>query len=189
MWLAGGPWSAHRGDAMLRHGAVGAGVRLAAKLGVAAILLLAKRPPALYAHPLHTTLTEVTVDVGGLRLTIRGFADDFAAATVARRGAMPRPAASDSAIGRYVASAVVVVDQAGRRIPLGTSEIRRTGGLVWITLRAPAVKTLRGVKLACALFVELFDDQVNIVQEAATDVRHSLLFTSGDARTLKALLS
>ena len=175
--------------------------RAGATLAVVCLMLLGKRAPALgYAprrtphaqrvfHPLHTTLTEVTVDAGGLRLTIRGFADDFAAATAARRRVTPRTAASDSAIGRYVASAVIVVDQAGRRVPLGASDVHRTGDLVWIRLDAPAVKTLRGVKLACALFVELFDDQVNIVQEAATGARHSLLFTRGDARMLKALLS
>ena len=137
------------------------------------------------AHPLHTTLTDVMVDATGLHLTIRGFAADFAAATTPHHDAIP----SDSAIGSYVASAVLVVDQTGRRVALGASEIRRTGDLVWITLRAPAVKTLRGVRLACALLVELFDDQVNIVQEAATGQRHSLLFTRGDARTLKPLLS
>jgi len=162
-----------------------------ATLAVAVMMLLGTQASALRdaRHPLHTTLTEVAVEATGLRVTIRGFAADFAAATAPRRDATPRGAASDSAIGGYVASAVIVVDQAGRRVALGGVEIRRTGDLVWITLRAPRVKTLRGVKLACALFVELFDDQVNIVQEAATGVRHSLLFTRGDARTLKALLS
>lgn len=158
-------------------------------VGVCAVIALEARTA--WSHPLHTTLTDVGFDPadGTMRLTIRAFADDFSA-VVAKQAGKPRPPdynvpAAD--IASYVASAVSVEDASGRRAPLVWGGLRRTGDLVWVTMRVPSVHALRGVKLASTLLFETFDDQVNIVQTTYDGHRHSMLFTAGDGRKLKPI--
>jgi len=75
----------------------------------------------------------------------------------------------------------------GRPAPLTWSGVRRTGDLVWVTVKVPSVRSLRGVKIATTLLFEIFDDQVNIVQATSGGRRQSMLFTAGDGRKFKAI--
>jgi len=111
-------------------------------------------------------------------------------AVVAKHAGRLRPAdynvpAAD--IAAYVASAVSVEDPNGKHAPLVWVGLRRTGDLMWITMRVPSVRALRGVKLASTLLFENFDDQVNIVQTTYDGHRHSMLFTAGDGHQLKPI--
>ena len=144
-----------------------------------------------WTHPLHTTLTEIALDStdGSMRLTIRAFADDFSA-VVAKHAGRLRPAdynVPSGDIASYVVSAVSVEDPNGKHAPLMWIGLRRTGDLMWITMRVPSVHALRGVRLASTLLFERFDDQVNIVQATYDGHRHSMLFTAGDGRQLKPI--
>ena len=143
-----------------------------------------------WPHPIHTTLTEITLDPadGTMHFTIRAFADDFSAA-VSRHAGKPRPAGyvvPDADIVSYVSTAVSV-ESAGRRAPFTWSGSRRAGDVVWVTFTVPSVRALRGVKIASTLLFELYDDQVNIVQASADGRHRSMLFTSGDGKRLKPL--
>lgn len=164
--------------------------RLAAMLGLTACALTMEARVA-WSHPLHTTLTDVVIDStdGTMRLTIRAFADDFSA-VVARHAGKPRPAdyhVPDADVASYVAAAVSVEDPSGHRAPMIWEGSRRTGVLIWVTVRIPSVRSLRGVKLASTLLFDAFSDQVNIVQTMHDGRRHSMLFTAGDGRALKAI--
>jgi hypothetical protein len=157
-------------------------------LGLIVVAILAGARTA-WSHPLHTTLTEIALDStdGTMRLTIRAFADDFSA-VVARHAGKPRPAdyrVSDADIASYIAATVSVEEPGGRKAPLAWGSLRRTGDLMWVTIRVPSVRSLRGVKIATILLFEIFDDQVNIVQATSGGRRHSVLFTAGDGRKLK----
>ena len=159
-------------------------------LGVVAMTALAGARVA-WSHPLHTTLTEIALDStdGAMRLTIRAFADDFSA-VVARHAGKLRPAdyrVSDIDVASYIAAAVSVEDAAGRPAPLTLSGVRRTGDLMWVTVKLPSVRSLRGVKIATTLLFEIFDDQVNIVQATSGGHRQSMLFTAGDGRRFKVI--
>ena len=159
-------------------------------LGLVSIAVLFAARTA-WSHPLHTTLTEIALDStdGAMRLTIRAFADDFSA-VVARHAGKPRPAdyrVSDADVASYVAAAVSIEDLSGHRAPLIWSGIRRTGDLMWVTVKVPSVRSLRGVKIATTLLFEIFDDQVNIVQATSGGNRQSMLFTAGDGRKFKTL--
>lgn len=141
------------------------------------------------AHPLHTTLTELTEDrtLGSVRAMIRVFADDFG--TAVARHASGRPlapgAAWDAAAFAYVASTFTVTDRAGRSVALRTCGIRRTGELVWLCVEATSAGGLAPLKVRNALLTDLFDDQVNVVQAVMAGSRRSVLFTRGDrAKTL-----
>ena len=144
-----------------------------------------------WSHPIHTTLTEVALDAtdGTMHFTIRAFADDFSAA-VAKHVRKQRPAddvVPDADIIAYVASAVSVVDASGKAAAVAWSGSRRAGDVVWVTFKAPSIRSLHGVKIASALLFELYDDQVNIVQATAEGKHHSMLFTAGDGKRMKAL--
>ena len=159
-------------------------------VGVLCVAVLAGARTA-WSHPLHTTLTEIALDSadGSMRLTIRAFADDFSA-VVARHAGKPRPSdyhVPDADIASYI-SATVSVEENGRKAPLTWGGVRRTGDLMWVTVRVPSVRSLRGVKIATTLLFEIFDDQVNIVQATSDGHRRSMLFTAGDGRKLKAIL-
>jgi hypothetical protein len=159
-------------------------------LGLVSVAVIAGVRTA-WSHPLHTTLTEIALDStdGAMRLTIRAFADDFSA-VVARHAGKPRPAdyrVADADIASYVAATVSVEESTGRKAPLAWGGLRRTGDLMWITMRVPSVRSLRGVKIATTLLFEIFDDQVNIVQATSDGHRRSMLFTAGDGRKLKAI--
>ena len=165
--------------------------RCAAAIIVCVCAAIAADTRTAWTHPLHTTLTEIALDSadGTMRLTIRAFADDFSA-VVAQHAGRPRPADDNvpaADVASYVAAAVSVEDPTGKHALLVWGGLRRTGDLMWITMRVPSVRALRGVKLASTLLFESFDDEVNIVQTTYDGRRHSMLFTAGDRRRLKPI--
>jgi hypothetical protein len=143
------------------------------------LLLLAAL--ALSAHPLHTTHTEV-VDIGGGRVTItvRSFTDDLHSAL----GKAARTS-EDSALARYLRETVRVCDRTGRAAPLVFDSARVEGDITLLTLHAVLPGGLRGASLRQTMQMELYDDQVNVVQSRYDGRAVSLLFLPGDgARTL-----
>jgi len=144
-----------------------AALRLAAALAAGAVRA---------AHPLHTSLTELSAVPGGkVRLSIRVFADDLRAA-LARRGAA---SLADSAAFAYARETVTLGDLSGRRLPLTWCGLKRTGDLVWLCLEA-AVATLPGLDVRVALFWDVFADQVNLVQAETNGHRQTLVLVNGD---------
>lgn len=142
----------------------------------AASMLLVFRGAA-EAHPLHTTLTEITTDAPRrvVHVVIRVFADDFARAAAAAR----RPAAGAPDAAAYLRGAFVLSD--GRRaLPLRACGTRRSADLLWLCLEADAPANLASLQLRDALLWELFDDQINIVRSLLGSAPKSILYTRGD---------
>lgn len=144
------------------------------------------------AHPLHTTLTEISMDAkaGGARIVIRAFIDDFgaAAARLTRSVQSADHSVSADVLQRYIVAKLVLADGHNQRVTLQWEGMRREGDVVWMTLRAPALTSLRGARLGSTLLFEKFDDQVNIVQVVDGTTHRSMLFTSGDGTKVKALM-
>ena len=161
-----------------------------AAVGAILVLAFGVRATVADAHPLHTTLTELTTLPDGTpQLVVRVFLDDFSAA-VTRRVPMPGasiPMPADTAVARYVGETVLVSDRAGRRAPLVLAGMRRTDDLVWVTLRAPSVRSMTGARLTMRVLFDRWDDQVNIVQSAVGGRRQTLLFTKRDASSPKPI--
>jgi hypothetical protein len=141
-----------------------------------------------YSHPRHTTLTEVSVNRGTLQIVLRAFVDDFSAVANGhgRATLASIPSLSDSTAARYAGSKLVLTDAVGHRIALTTTNVRRAGDLVWITLSAPVARGT-GFRLTNSVLFERYDDQVNIVQAAIDGRRQTLLFTKRDGGNAKAL--
>ena len=139
---------------------------------------------------LHTTLTELTIAPdGGIQIVSRAFIDDFSAA-VTRRAAPPAtkiPTPADSATARYLGETVVLTDAAGHRAALVVTNVRRTDDLLWITLRAPTMRSVAGARLTNRVLFDRWDDQVNIVQTTVGSRRQTLLFTKREGNAAKAI--
>ena len=152
-------------------------VALAIALGLTA-------PRLAYAHPLHSTITEVTEDRahGTVRATIRVFADDFSTAVTHSVRGRPLSAGPqwDAAALAYVASVFGFTDASGRPVAVHSCGTRRTADLLWICVEAPSTGGLAPLKVRNAILCDLFDDQVNVVQATSGGSRRSVLFTKGD---------
>ena len=154
-----------------------------AGLALAAVVLLGSR--RVEAHPLHSTITELTVDAarGTVRATVRVFADDLGTATLrttrGRRLATNGPA-WDAAILAYATSTFALRDVDGRSLPLRTCGVRRTADLVWLCLEAELGRHARAVLVRNVMLCDLYEDQVNVVQGTVEGARRSLLFVRGD---------
>ena len=164
--------------------------RIVRAVAVVAVVLaaLGTTVRAAYSHPLHTTLTEVSVKGGTLQIVLRAFVDDFSAVANGHGRATlgSIPSLSDSTAARYLSAKLLLTDASGRRIALTTTNVRRAGDLVWITLSAPVARGA-AVRLTNSVLFERYDDQVNIVQAAIDGRRQTLLFTKRDGGTAKPL--
>ncbi len=113
--------------------------------------------PQARIHPLHTTLTEVSVDPDGrtITLTIRGFADDLALGTSRNAGLAPGVIVGirgDSLTARYLAASLLVQDRKGQRLPLTWSATRRAADVLWFSFRFSVPGGLAGVMVAMLFF-------------------------------------
>ena len=148
-----------------------------------ACLVAAARPTL--AHPLHTTLAELSYDPGArvLSVSLRVFADDFTAA-VARRGGARTAGATppDSAMFRYVVERFGVATVPGTRpVAWRWCGVRQAGDVFLICLRAAGVPALAGARVRSALLNEVYADQVNLVKASYGGRRQMLLFTPRDS--------
>jgi hypothetical protein len=127
-------------------------------------------------HPLHTTHTDLAEGPGGrVTLTIRSFSDDLHAAVLKREAAV-----ADSAVARYVRSTVVLRDRAGHPVSLLLDSVRTEGDITRIVLHATLPSGLRGATVSQLMQMELYEDQVNVLQSSAGGRQTSLLFLPGD---------
>ena len=146
--------------------------------------MLAFYARAVAAHPLHTTLAQLSYDAqtGALEGSIRVFAGDLAAAVAKRNGGAP-PAddrLSDAATFAYLNVTFRITGADGRAVPLSWCGSRRTGDLVWLCVRAAHAAAPASLRLTDTMLFEIFSDQINIVQVQAGAQRGSALYTRGD---------
>jgi hypothetical protein len=149
----------------------------------AAIGTVAARPAVAHAHPIHTTLTVVTLDRNGASFTIRAFADDFSA-VVARYAGKTAPKDSSVTVAdvdRYLAARFTLASADGKPIAYRTCGVRRERDLYWLCIRADAPNGGRGMRMSNHLLTELHPDQVNIVQVESAAGKKTLLFTKDNA--------
>jgi hypothetical protein len=158
--------------------------RLAAAIGTASLVLLGAVPRA-EAHPLHTTITELVLDParGTVRATVRIFADDLRSAvsrTARGRSLRPGDPEWEDAVVSYVTSVVALHDARGKALSLRSCGTRRLGDALWLCLGADVTRDAGVLQMRNAMLFELYDDQINVVQNLVGGARRSLIFTRGD---------
>jgi hypothetical protein len=136
-----------------------------------------------FAHPLHTTLTQLSYDAAArvMTVSVRVFADDFGDAVMGRRRTDGRVAPTDSAALRYVTGRLALRRADGAPIALQWCGMRRDGETLLLRFRAVGQPSPAGVRIRNALLAEMFPDQVNIVQASYGGARRTLLFTPRDS--------
>jgi hypothetical protein len=130
----------------------------------------------LSAHPLHTTHTDLVESGGAVTVEVRAFPDDLHSAVMRQAGAV-----DDSATARYVRHAVNLTDGRGRPVPLTWLGRESLGEVTLLRLRATPAGGLSGTRVSQTMHMEIFSDQVNVVQASYDGRRVSLLFVPGDA--------
>jgi hypothetical protein len=145
-------------------------------------VLLVPAARAGYAHPLHTTLTQLSYDASTrvLDVSVRVFTDDFSAAVMPRARTAGVVVPPDSAMLRYLSGRFTLLRVGGGPIPLRWCGARRDGEVLFLCLRAVAQPSPLGARMRNALLSEVFADQVNIVQASYGGARRTLLFTPRD---------
>ncbi len=143
---------------------------------------VAASPARVRAHPLHTTLTNISFDPArqNERAIVRVFMDDLGKAVAAHaRARLPEDITYGDAL-RYVASSFAISGPDQRPLPLSFCGVRRSGDLVWFCVETavPTVAAKPSLTLRDNLLCDLFSDQVNIVQTSSD--HQTLLYTCGD---------
>lgn len=156
--------------------------RLSIVLALLVVPTILAAPRAADAHPLHTTMTELSYDPSArvLTATLRVFADDFSAAVMGRRASGAVVIASDSAMFRYVTARFSVTGRGTGRVVMRWCGVRKEGVVLFLCLRGTAPGPLTGATMTNGLLTEVFPDQVNIVQASLDGRRRTLLFTPRD---------
>ncbi|MEJ7810192.1 MAG: DUF6702 family protein [Gemmatimonadaceae bacterium] len=158
-------------------------VARAATIGLVVIAALGAAERA-GAHPLHTTLTQLTwlAPQRAVQVSIRVFADDFATVVAKRGGVKPAAdhAVPDSAAFAYLRASFALAERSGPALPLSWCGSKRTGDVVWLCVRARMPAGLARARIHNRFLFDLYADQINIVQAEYEGHRRSLLFTTGD---------
>lgn len=132
-----------------------------------------------FAHPIHTTLTKVSVAGTSVTFNIRAFADDFSA-TVAKFAGRNIPRDSSVVaddVMRYARAHILIQAPGGAPLMFESCGVKRANELYWLCFRVVSPNGLRGLQFRNSMLTELHSDQVNIVQTEPPAERRTLLFT------------
>jgi hypothetical protein len=133
------------------------------------------------AHPIHTTLTKVTIEQHAITFNVRAFADDFSA-TIARFAGRKPPVDSSAPaadVQSYLQAHFAVMNAAGKPMTLESCGTKRANELYWLCFRISLPGGSKGISVRNQMLTELHADQVNIVQLEPPASRRTMLFTKG----------
>lgn len=145
--------------------------------------------PAL-AHPLHTSLAELSYDSrsGLLAVSLRVFVDDFSKASSQRRQQLVSRGGSSnqSPLVDYALASFEITDASGRRVVLQSCGSRRVDDLMWLCFKGSVPRGTQKLSVASSILFDMYRDQINIVKATVDKRTSSLLFTPGDGAKLLA---
>ena len=155
---------------------------LIAALIVAGGVLL--NPRAAAAHPLHTSLAELSYDSrsGSIVVSLRVFVDDFTNASTRQRQQLVSRgrSSSRSPLVDYALESFSIFDASGRRVLLQSCGGKRVGDLMWLCFKGSVPRGKQGLSVTSRILFDLYRDQINIVKAVADGKTSNLLFTPGD---------
>ena len=159
-------------------------VRTVALAVIGASLMLGA-PSVGRAHPLHTSLAEISYDAKTQRIVVslRVFVDDFTKASDAyQRQLVSRNqrARVQSPLVSYALETFSIADAAGRQLPLESCGGKRVGDLMWLCFSARVASPPKSLKVSSRILFEMYKDQINVVQATLGSRKSNALFTPGD---------
>ncbi len=139
------------------------------------------------AHPLHTSLAELSYDskTGALALSLRVFVDDFTKASLAfqKKQSTARPSAvipGQSPLVAYALASFDLRDGHARRVGFVSCGGKRVGDLMWLCFRGQIPGGGNGLRVLSQILFDTYRDQINIVQASYSGRKVNLLFTPGE---------
>ena len=153
-----------------------------------AFCLLAFTARALHAY--HATLTELRYnpEKKQLELAIKVFADDLErvlsrgqATPVSLSEVGPRPSVL---IAAYLRRTLELKTAGGQPLPLQFLGMQPEKDGYWLYCKSELPRTMAGIQLRQTMLLELFPDQVNIVNVEAGTKKQSALFRTGHEQQL-----
>ncbi|MEO5589125.1 MAG: DUF6702 family protein [Gemmatimonadaceae bacterium] len=137
------------------------------------------------AHPLHTSLAELSFDRQSrtLEVSLRVFVDDFTAASVVWHQTSTLKTTASPLVG-YARSVFTVREANGTAVDLASCGGKRVGDLMWLCFRGHLTGEPAGLSVASQVLFGKYKDQINVVQADFDGRKSNLLFTPGD-RTKK----
>jgi hypothetical protein len=156
---------------------------LIAALGIVGLLTVPSR--SISSHPLHMSFTDVRFVDGGkvVELSIRVFANDFAAAAArfSRTSLGPDSTVEASRSIAYLTANIRVAGKTGAPLPLISCGMTTVAEMLKFCFRAAMGKHSDApLRVSNTIMTELFRDQVNVVQSSAGGRRASRMFVHGD---------
>ena len=161
---------------------------LAVIAGLLLLVPLAGAGPALHAY--HATLTELRYNAAKqqLEIAVKVFTDDFEKAIsqgqpahVSLADASPQPLALATA---YLRRTLQVSTTAGALLRLQVLGMQAEKDGYWFYCKVPLPGPLPSVRLRHAVLLDVFGDEVNIVNIQAGDKKQSALFRAGHEQEL-----
>jgi hypothetical protein len=140
------------------------------------VWLLAAACWLLAGHPTHTSGAELSAERDGtVRVVLRVFADDFAAALASGSTVPPSPAVSG-----YLRDRFTLLDPAGKPIELAWQAGPHTGDVLLLHARGHAAGGLAGSRVTSRVLTDRFADEVNVVRATYGGRSATLIFVRGD---------
>ncbi|MBF9238290.1 hypothetical protein I2I05_12870 [Hymenobacter sp. BT683] len=155
---------------------------------LAALTLLATSAWALHAY--HSSLMELRYNAGKkqLEVAVKVFTDDFEKALSQGQPAPvnlsepgPRPLALTTA---YLQRTLKFSTAAGALLPLQVLGLQQEKDGYWLYCKVMLPGPVGGVQLRQAMLLDVFGDQMNIVNVEAGDKKQSVLFRAGHEQEL-----
>jgi hypothetical protein len=147
------------------------------------VLLVTTHATPAHAHPIHTTMSELSCSsTGEVSIRVRTFADDFSRAVAkhSKRAAATDFRVSDSDAASYLQASIDLRDATGTPVAVSLRSQRRTGDVVWLELSAATLRGLHSVQILNRMLFDVHDDQVNIVKATCSGAAFTTLFSRGD---------
>ena len=133
------------------------------------------------AHPLHTSMAELTHDPksGVITVSVKVFRDDLGRAARARARSSHSLSSSAQAVN-YVISAIRLADISGVPIAMGFCGISDTGDLTVVCLRGRERNRGNGISVSNRVLFDQFRDQINVMAAEYDGRKSHHLFAPGD---------
>ncbi len=141
-------------------------------------------------HAYHSSLMELRYNAGKkqLEVSVKVFTDDFEkalsrgqATSVSLSEAGPRPLALTTA---YLQRTLKFSTAAGAPLPLQVLGLQEEKDGYWLYCKVPLPGPMPGVQLRQAMLLDVFGDQMNIVNIEAGEKKQSVLFRDGHEQEL-----
>jgi hypothetical protein len=135
------------------------------------------------AHPLHTSYADVVYDErkGELTATVRVFADDFTRHISGPAGGPAGTLTAERRAAAYVAKTFTLMNATGEAVPLTWCGWKPAGNMIAMCVKGTVRGGLAGVRVRNTVLMDLFADQLNIMQGTFGTRRRTLLFSPKEA--------